>query len=118
MVIGGRPGRQGPGRRGVAGAGRACYLPDMPPPYERHVFICTNKRPEGAPKPSCGHRGGEAVRDAFKKQLAALGLHKVVRANQSGCLDACEQGPSVVIYPDDVWYGGVRPEDVEEIIRE
>ncbi|WP_373048096.1 (2Fe-2S) ferredoxin domain-containing protein [Vulgatibacter sp.] len=90
----------------------------MPPPYERQIFICTNRRPEGAPRPSCAARGSEAVRDAFKKQLAALGIHKSVRANASGCLDACEEGVSVVVYPEAVWYGGVTVEDVPEIIRE
>jgi (2Fe-2S) ferredoxin len=89
----------------------------MPPPYERLVFICTNRRPEGAPKPSCAARGSEEVRTAFKRELAARGLVDVVRATSSGCLDACEQGVSVVIYPDDVWYGGVRVEDVPEIVE-
>lgn len=90
----------------------------MPPPYERHVFICTNRRPDTAPRPSCAGRGSEAVRDAFKKQLAALGIHDRVRANAAGCLDACDDGPSVVVYPEEVWYGGVTVEDVPEIIRE
>jgi len=90
----------------------------MPPPYERLVFVCTNRRPEGASRPSCANRGGEALRDAFKKELAARGLHTAVRATASGCLDACEQGPSVVVYPDDVWYGHVTLDDVKEIVEE
>jgi (2Fe-2S) ferredoxin len=40
-----------------------------------------------------------------------------VRANKSGCLDQCELGPTVAVYPDGVFYGGVRPEDVDEIIE-
>ena len=90
----------------------------MPPPYERHLFICTNRRPAGAPRPSCANRGGEALRDAFKKELASRGLHKTVRANAAGCLDACETGASVVVYPEAVWYGGVTVDDVREIIEE
>jgi len=39
-----------------------------------------------------------------------------VRANKSGCLDQCEIGPTVVVYPEAVWYGHVQPEDVDEII--
>lgn len=90
----------------------------MPPPYERHVFVCTNRRPEGAPRPSCAHRGGEAIRDAFKRELAARGLHRTIRANTAGCLDACEYGASVVVYPEGVWYGGVTESDVREIVEE
>ncbi len=52
----------------------------------------------------------------FKKRLAALGLKGKVRANQAGCLDQCEHGPDVVVYPDAVWYGGVTLYDVDEII--
>jgi (2Fe-2S) ferredoxin len=87
------------------------------PRFERHVFICTNVRPPGNPKGCCSARGSEAVREAFKKGIAERGLRGRVRANAAGCLDACELGPSVVIYPDEVWYGGVRVEDVEEIIE-
>lgn len=96
-----------------------CYdVAVMPPPYERHLFICTNLRPPGAKRPSCAARGSEAVRDAFKKELAGRGLIDWVRANASGCLDNCEHGISVVVYPDDVWYEGVTVEDVKEIVEE
>lgn len=90
----------------------------MPPPYRLHVFVCTNKRPEGAIKPSCGHNGGEEIRDAFKQGIAARGLKQEIRANAAGCLDACYQGPALVIYPEETWYGPLRLEDVDEIIDE
>ena len=88
----------------------------MPPPFQRHVFICTNRRAEGNPKGCCASKGSEQVRDRFKKVLDARGVKGAVRANASGCLDACERGVSVVVYPEGVWYGGVREEDVEEIV--
>jgi len=52
----------------------------------------------------------------FKVKLAQRGL-KLVRANKSGCLDQCELGPTVAVYPDGIFYGGVHPEDVDEIIE-
>ena len=52
----------------------------------------------------------------FKQRLAMRGLKKRVRANTSGCLDQCEHGPTVVVYPDAVWYGRVTSADVDEII--
>jgi (2Fe-2S) ferredoxin len=53
----------------------------------------------------------------FKKRLKELGLNSTIRANSAGCLDACAFGPSIVVYPEQIWYGGVKPEDVEEIIQ-
>ena len=40
-----------------------------------------------------------------------------VRANKSGCLDVCEIGPAVVIYPQNIWYTGISVEDVDEIFE-
>ncbi len=90
----------------------------MPPPYLRHVFICTNRRPDGSPKGCCASKGGEAVRDAFKQAVHDAGLRASVRTNAAGCLDACERGVAVVVYPEGVWYGGVKAEDVPEIVQE
>jgi (2Fe-2S) ferredoxin len=90
----------------------------MPPPYERHVFVCTNRRPPESPRGSCAAKGSEELVAAFKRELAARGLRESVRANASGCLDACEHGPSVVVYPDGVWYGGVTVADVPAIVEE
>ncbi|MCL5020830.1 MAG: (2Fe-2S) ferredoxin domain-containing protein [Bacteroidetes bacterium] len=85
--------------------------------YKRHVFICINKRDDGDPRGSCSQEGSEEIQDLFKKELKARGLNGKVRANKSGCLDACEFGPNIVIYPEGVWYCGVRKEDVVEIIE-
>lgn len=85
--------------------------------FEKHVFICTNERPAGHPKGCCKEKGSEQVRDAMKKEIAARGMNKRIRINASGCLDACEFGVAIVVYPEAIWYGGVRVEDVSEIIE-
>lgn len=85
--------------------------------YQRHLFICENRRPSGHPRGCCAERGSEEVRSAFKKALKERGLAGLVRANAAGCLDTCELGVTVVVYPEGVWYGGVRVEDVEEIVQ-
>jgi (2Fe-2S) ferredoxin len=84
--------------------------------YQRHVFVCINERPPGHPKGCCFEKGSAAIRDALKAELQKRGLSGIVRANNSGCLDACEFGVSLVIYPDGIWYGGVKKEDVAEIV--
>jgi len=53
----------------------------------------------------------------LKQKLAGRGLKGRVRANQSGCLDQCEHGPNLVVYPDAVWYGHVTEADLDEIIE-
>src|SRR3984893_14343112 len=87
------------------------------PKFEKHIFVCGNQRPPGESRPSCDPEGTAALQKLFKQKLAALGLKGKVRANQSGCLDQCEHGPNLVVYPEAVWYGGVTLNDVDEIIQ-
>jgi (2Fe-2S) ferredoxin len=85
--------------------------------YKRHIFVCTNQRPPGHPKGCCLEKGSAEVRDLFQAELKRRGLSTIVRANTSGCLDACAFGVSMVIYPDGIWYGGVKKDDVMEIVE-
>ena len=90
----------------------------MPPPYTHHIFVCTNQRPPENPKGCCASKGSEEVRALFKEELEKRGLKGQVRANAAGCLDTCALGVSVVVYPEGIWYGGVKKEDVVEIIEQ
>lgn len=85
-------------------------------PFERHLFICCNRREAGHPRGCCDPHAEERLQKAFKKALADRGLNRRVRANKSGCLDQCEHGPTVVVYPDAVWYGFVTEADIDDII--
>jgi (2Fe-2S) ferredoxin len=51
----------------------------------------------------------------MKARAKELGLADV-RINASGCLDRCELGPMMVIYPDAVWYHYETLADVDEIL--
>ena len=88
------------------------------PPYERHVFVCENRRPDDDPRGCCAAKGAAEIRGRLKVLAKNAGLRGRVRINGSGCLDQCEHGCTVVVYPEQVWYGGVRPEDVTEIVEE
>lgn len=85
--------------------------------FERHIFICVNERPPDNPKGSCAAKGSHAIASKFKEELHKRGLKGRFRANKSLCLDLCELGPTVVVYPDGIWYKQVTLEDVEEIIE-
>ncbi|MSO97579.1 MAG: (2Fe-2S) ferredoxin domain-containing protein [Rhodospirillaceae bacterium] len=89
---------------------------DPPLYYSSHVFCCTNVRPEGHPRGSCARKNSVELRDYMKDKAKALGL-KGIRINASGCLDRCELGPSMVIYPDGVWYRYTSQAEVDEILE-
>jgi (2Fe-2S) ferredoxin len=80
------------------------------------VFVCVNERAADNPKGSCKLKGSSDVRDRLKAELAKRGLSKIIRANNAGCLDQCEHGVTVVVYPEQVWYGHVTVDDIAEIV--
>lgn len=97
-------------RGGLGGGG------DPDPYYRRHVFCCTNERPPGHERGCCKDKDALRLRNYMKTRVKVLGLAGV-RINASGCLDRCELGPTMVIYPEGVWYSYRTLEDVDEILR-
>jgi len=88
------------------------------PSLQRHVFVCINERAPDDPKGCCRLRGGVDVRDRLKAELSARGLSKMIRANNAGCLDQCKHGVTLVVYPEQVWYGRVTADDISEIVEQ
>lgn len=86
------------------------------PAFDRHVFVCCNQREPGNPRGCCSDKQAAALRERLKDAVAKAGLKPRVRINQAGCLDQCEHGPTMVVYPEAVWYGFVKIEDVDEIV--
>lgn len=85
------------------------------PGYERHIFVCENVRAPGHPRGCCSEKGASEVRARLKRLIHEHGLQGRVRANRAGCLDRCETGVTVVVYPEGVWYAGVQVSDADEI---
>lgn len=88
------------------------------PKFTHHIFVCCNRREPGHSRGCCDPEGSEHLKNIFKNEVKRRGLTPQVRANKAGCLDQCERGPTVVIYPQEIWYGGVTAEDVPRIIEE
>lgn len=86
--------------------------------YKHHVFFCLNQREPGASRPSCAGCGAEKMQEYAKKRIKKLGLagEGHVRINKAGCLDRCELGPVLVVYPEAVWYTFVDESDIDEIV--
>lgn len=90
--------------------------------YRHHVFFCTNQREpdaSGVARPCCAAKNASSLRDYAKKKVKALGLSGAgqVRVNNAGCLDRCEEGPCVVVYPEGVWYTYIDEHDIDEIVE-
>ena len=83
--------------------------------YRAHVFCCTNQRPAGHERGCCASKGSEKLRNYMKRRAKELGLEGV-RINGAGCLDRCEQGPAIVIYPEGIWYSPKNEADCDEIL--
>ena len=86
--------------------------------FRKHLFICINEREPGNPKGSCASRGSAELLDYAKMRSHEMGLKGIIRINKAGCLDACYYGPTLVVYPDDIWYAPRSKEDMEEILQE
>lgn len=84
-------------------------------PFRLHIFACDQQKPEGVP--GCNARGSAKTIDALRKELAARGLSDDVQLTTCGSLGLCERGPNIVVYPEGIWYSGVTPEDVPEIVE-
>ena len=86
--------------------------------YSHHVFFCCNQRQNG--ERCCNDSGASDVRDYAKKKVKELGLsgEGKVRVNMAGCLDRCDDGPVLVVYPSETWYTFVDKADIDEIIAE
>jgi len=86
--------------------------------FRHHFFVCINKRPPGM-KQSCG-RDGKNAQEIFQKLVDAVNKHMLwyeVLVSSSGCIGPCGEGPSIVVYPEGIWYVGVTLSDVDEIVE-
>jgi (2Fe-2S) ferredoxin len=88
------------------------------PYYRYHLFFCVNQRDDGTA--CCANHAAQAMRDYAKERVKSMGLAGKgrVRINTAGCLDRCEEGPVVVVYPEGTWYTYVDKVDIDEILEQ
>ena len=85
--------------------------------FNHHIFCCTNRREPGHSRGCCAEKDAENLREYMKTRIKDLRILKT-RVNNAGCLDRCELGPCMVVYPEGVWYACKTKDDVDEVIRE
>jgi len=86
--------------------------------YDKHVFFCTNQREDGSA--CCNDHLAQQARDYVKIKVKALGIsnrQNKIRINSAGCMDRCDEGPVIVVYPEGTWYTYVDEKDLDEIIE-
>jgi NADP-reducing hydrogenase subunit HndC len=74
------------------------------------IAICAGK--------GCRGLGNDSVVSAFIEEVGKQDLHTSVDVRATGCHGFCEKGPIVVIYPEEICYLEVKPEDVPEIVSQ
>ena len=87
------------------------------PVYDIHIFCCINERAAGHPRSSCSARGSIDLQKYMKTRAKELNI-KSIRVNKAGCLERCELGPVLVIYPDAIWYHYETEQDVDDILTQ
>jgi (2Fe-2S) ferredoxin len=87
--------------------------------YDKHVFFCTNQREDGSA--CCNNHGAQKARDYMKSRVKELDIAKDqnnIRINTAGCMNRCDKGPVIVVYPEGIWYTYIDKSDLDEIIEE
>lgn len=92
-------------------------MSNTPHYYTHHVFCCIHQREDGSA--CCAQHGAAELQAYAKERIQALGAsgRGRVRINKAGCLDRCDEGPVMVVYPEGVWYSYVDRTDIDEIIE-
>ena len=85
---------------------------------EKHVFVCIQSRLPGHPRGSCAANGAVTVFQEFTQQFEQKQLYGRFAVTSTGCIGTCSNGPSIIVYPEGIMYGGVKKEDVTAIIEE
>ncbi len=88
----------------------------MPIP-DTHVFVCLNQRAPDNPKGCCVSKGAMSMFNKLKLAVRERMPDANIRINRAGCLNTCEIGAALVVYPEGVWYGAVTDADVDEIVE-
>ena len=89
----------------------------MPRP-DKHVFICTQNRPQGHPRGSCSSKGCTDIMTEFMNEIQSRNLFEKIGLTNTGCMGPCMMGPSILVYPEGIMYGNLQKSDVKNIIEQ
>jgi len=84
-------------------------------PYKCHLFVCTNCRDKN--EKSCGKEKSEEIKKILKKEVKSRGWKGLVRVSSTSCMGICDEGPNVLLHPQDIWFSRVEADDVVDILE-
>lgn len=85
--------------------------------YPYHILVCVNQRAANNPKGACGNCQSQQLHISLVNLVKNAGLKAVVKVSKTYCLDACEFGPVVVVYPANRWYLNVNADDLKALFE-
>jgi (2Fe-2S) ferredoxin len=81
-----------------------------------HILVCCSFRASGEPQGICHKKGSLNFLAYIENELIDRGIENV-QVSSTGCLKVCDRGPAMVVYPENIWYGGVETEeDIDAIL--
>ena len=83
---------------------------------DKHILICSSFRSSGEPQGVCHKKNSHELVPYLESELMDRGLDDIF-VSMTSCLKVCDRGPAMVIYPDNIWYGGIETEeDVDAVL--
>lgn len=82
---------------------------------EKHILVCASFRVAGDAQGACRKKGATDLLGYLESELSDRGMDGVT-VSSTACLKACDRGPIMVVHPDNVWYGKVNEEAIDEIL--
>lgn len=79
-------------------------------PLKKHVLVCGNV--------DCAEKGSGALVESMRRMIKDAGRQGEIRITRTSCMGRCGEGPTVVVYPDGIWYRGVRADDAHDLVHE
>jgi len=79
-----------------------------------HLFLCNSFRVNGDPQGSCNRKGAPELLQYLQAEISDRGIDAIV--STTSCLNVCEKGPILVVYPNEWWYYEITEEKVDQIL--
>ncbi len=81
----------------------------------RHILVCGSFRAQGSPQGICNKKGAVSLLQYLESELTDRGMDDCM-VSMTGCLKVCDRGPAMVVYPENIWYGGLSESKIDEIL--
>lgn len=80
-----------------------------------HIFVCASFRTNGGSQGACHKKDSNSLLQYLETELSDRDMNDVM-VSSTGCLNRCEHGPIMIVYPEGHWYGSVNEEKIDEIL--